>query len=532
MKTRLFLFSVALATLMLCGCRGYYYTFDTVISKNGSVKRTIHFDQARRAAVEPVPVEEGNTEQAELPEEEPAPEAIEIEPLDAEPQDEDSSSEDAEPVEEHYEFPSTLVIPDRERFDSFELLDGELSGTWRSDGTIHSDFLDMTPSFNPRKGPPGEPRTPYFVRLAYNEGRVTVRDLVLVKAIHYTETFHDYYTREEFEEYGDMVVEILANLFLDILHEDFAGEYDFQAFDDLMTETLVPFGKKWKLLYCREAVDSSEDDRSGISLRSLCLSFEKLAFAFDLMRLGITDDFDVDFFELDLDCREWALVKMHELVKRRDDGTPWPKEEIEAYFGEPPGLEGSPFMETAHRLLAKRYGGEPIDGGYLTDDYFGPHLGNIFSSFAFTADHHVFEVSVKIPGTIVRKTPRPSLIERGRRSTTVEWEFDQVDFFPDSVHLSCTAALPIKRAQKRLFRKVALDDPKDMGRYIALLERLPDETRDAYLATLRECVKKRSLKKLEAFADEHFPEQPGRRTREERLVRNLTELLLRLAAPE
>jgi hypothetical protein len=465
----LFAFLVlVVAAVLACGCESYRYTFDTVISADGTVERTVHFwsveRDVRKAAAQGQPAEVTTVNPG---------------------------------------LPPTLVIPDRERFEEFKLTDNDFKGRWRSDGRIYSDFRQMTSSFVHGVPVEDKPKMPSFVREAHNDGHVTVTDLVLVKAVTYTETFHDYYTHEEMEEHGDAVIDILAGLFLDVLHEDFGDEYDFAAFDALMTERLVPIVKKWKLRFIGDL--SEGPDKTKLSVRSLVVPSVRLEFAYELLRVGAMDRSgpDEDMMNYIL---EWTIERMHELVKRKADGAPWPKSDIETYFGrgsdkhEQFDYEGSAFMKRARALVAERYGAIP------GSETFGLHLAYLFNSLAFTPDSHDFEVTVWAPGPIVHVSSKPASVEPQADGTVVvAWKFDKGAFFPDGVELTLVCAVPVAEAQVGLFGKVTLDEPDEVRRFVSLLLRLPDEDREAFLTCLRECTQQRSLKGLTRFVKGRVP---------------------------
>ena len=466
MKTRFLLLLVVSAAVLACGCESYRYVFDTIISDDGRVERTVHFWSVERE-VRKAPAE----------------------------------GETAEVQSVNPGLPVTLVIPDHQRFDEFELTDTEFRGRWHSDGQIYSDFRDMTSSCVEGVGPEDKPKMPPFIREAHNRGEVTVTDLVLVKAIAYTETFHDYYTREELKEHGDAIIDILAGLFLDVLHEDFGDDYDFREFDALMLDKVVPIAKKWNHDFCKESLRESSEIE--IDVRSLLMPSVLLGLAYDLARLGSMDGFDPHPDKTMENMLRWGIARMHELVKRKGDGALLPKDTIEAYFGQTEGehgefrLEDSPFGKSAAALVAKRYG---------NGKYFGALCSRIFDSFAFTADSHDFELTVWVPGPVVRALPRTASVEPQEDGTVVfKWAFDKGAFFPDSVELSLMCGVPVHEAQVRLFGEVALDKQEEVRRFVSLLLRLPDEERDAVLECLRGCVEDLSLKGLTDFVAGRSP---------------------------
>jgi hypothetical protein len=489
MKMRFLLLAIAAAAVLVCGCESYRYTFDTVISADGTVERTVHFWSVEREVRKPA-----------------------------------AQGQPAEVTTENPGLPATLVIPDRERFEEFKLTDNDFKGRWHSDGRIYSDFRQMTSSFVHGVPVEGKPRMPSFIREAHNDGQVTVTDLVLVKAISYTETFHDYYTREELEAHGDAVIDILAGLFLDVLHADFGDEYDFKAFDALMLDKVVPIVKKWKLDLMKKAPEKS--DGAEITLSSFFMPSAKLGFVCELLRLGAMNRIELDETKIMDYLLDWAIERMHELVKRKADGAPWPKRDIEAYFGrgsdkrEQSDYESSAFMKCARALVAERYGAIP------GSESFGLHLAYLFNSLAFTPDSHDFEVTVWAPGPIVHASPKPVSVEPQPDGTVVvAWGFKKDAFFPDGVELSLVCAVPVADAQVRLFGKTVLDRPEQLRRFVSLLLRLPDEERAAFLTCLRECTEKLSLKGLARFAKGRAPKGGVSGARVELMIEELVGLL-------
>ena len=77
----------------------------------------------------------------------------------------------------------------------------------------------------------------------------------------------------------------------------------------------------------------------------------------------------------------------------------------------------------------------------------GEYVGGLYDSFAFTVDHHLFEVSVTVPGRAVYVAPRPDFLDEVEGGTRILWSFDEDGFFPDGVVLSLGAAVPAMKAQ-------------------------------------------------------------------------------------
>ena len=459
MKTR-FLSLVLGAILVLCGCETYRYTFETVVSEDGHVERTVTFvhEQKRKAP-------EGE----------------------AEVEEPDAGVEEAEEAEKP--LPAWLVVEDTARFERFEELDNGFTGTWRSDGELHTDFCVETASYTPRgsalRALPDPKQEPAFLRDAHNEGLVTVSDFGLVKTVNYVEVFQDYYGRAEFERHADMVIEVLAECFLDILHEDLGEEYDLEEFDKVMREDVVPLVKRNKYYLWRDIYSLSVFPADEEKLTSVVVPAGRARFAHDAIRLGIVDDPYFSIEEFAEKGRDWMLAKMHETVKGKKDGEPWARKAMDEYFA----AEGL-FSKSSDRLASERYW-----GGELRE-----YIGGVYDSFAFTLDHHLFEVSVTVPGRAVYVTPRPDSLDDADGSTTAKWSFDEDAFFADGVVLSLGTAVPVMKAQVALFGEVALDEQKAMGEYLALLQRLESDEREEFLETLNECIDKVSLDGLVKLA--------------------------------
>ncbi len=494
MKTR-FLLMVMLLSVALCGCgQTYRYTFDTTISEDGHVERTVTF--ARETAPEDAAV----NEEAEV--EEPAARIEE--------------SENAPPL------PAWLIVEDTSRFDSFKKLDNGFTGRWRSDGEIHTDFRVETASYTPRGGAlralPDPKKEPVFRRDAHNEGLVTASDFGLVKTISYVEVFHDYYTGAEFESHADMVIEVLAEFFLDILHEDLGEEYNLEAFDWVMREQVLPLVKRnkhylWREVYSLAAFPADEEDLTAVSV-----SPGRARFAREAIRLGLLDNVYFSVEELAEKAQEWGLTKMHETIKRKKDGAPWTREAMDEYFD-------GPFTERSEELSAELY----FDVGL------GEYLNGLYDSFAITLDHHLFEMSVTVPGRAVYVSPRPDSLEGTNAGTTAKWSFDEEAFFPDGVVLSLGTAVPVMKVQVALFGRIALDEQKAMGEYLALLQKLDGTDREAFLKTLNECVDKVSLDGLAELAASRptvgEEGKPVEAPREEDPLQELVRFVLNLEEP-
>lgn len=494
MKTR-FLSLVLGAILVLCGCgQMYRYTFETVISGDGRVERTVTFVH------EAAPEEVATNEEAEV--EEPP---VEIE-----------EAEEAAPL------PPWLIVEDTSRFERFEKLGNGFTGTWRSDGKIHTDFRVETPSYTPRDGAlralPDPKQWPAFIRDAHNKGLVTVSDFGLVKTINYVEVFQDYYTGAEFERHADMVIETLAEFFLDILHEDLAEEYDLEAFHKVIRETVVPLVKRNKHYLWREVYSLSVFPPDEEKLTSVVVPAGRARFAHEAIRLGLLDDVYFNAEKLVEKSQEWGLARMHETIKRKKDRAPWTTDEIEEYFA-----AHGPFSESGQRLAAKRYG----------DNGLNEYVNGLYDSFAITLDDHLFKVSVTVPGRAVYVTPRPDSLDEAAGSTTAKWSFDEDAFFPDGVVLSLGTAVPVMKAQVVLFGRVALDQQREMGDYLALLQRLESEDREVFLETLKECVEKVSLDGLVKLAKGRGAQageegEPVEAAREEDPLQKLVQFVLEL----
>ncbi len=525
MTTR-FVLLVALIAALLCGCDTYTYLLETVIFEDGSVERAIDFARQPYKATQDEAAQPAASVEVEGQSGEQPVTITLVEDNDAEPTGGDALAPQAPP--EPLGFPPVFVMPDQRRFTTFELVENGLRGTWRSDGTIHSDVRWFTPSHSAEQVyslKPSNPPTPEFFREAFNEGLVRLDDLVLIKTITYNEHFHDYYSGEEFDLYVDMIIDILADFVLDVLHEDFGNEYDFTRFDEFVNDVCVPLVKKWKRFYVME--DKYDDEPGEFSLapdefsRSIH-AVEEVLLVIQLLQLGV--ELPLDFPDIDLEeyLEEWMAAKAHELVTRTADGAPWPKAEIEGYFyGEDEDISQSPFLESAERLAARRYG---------HPDFFVRHLLGLYSSFALTTDHHKFDVSLTLPWTVIRVAPQPNTHQPMENGSLVRWRFSQDDIFPDGVHLSLTCATPIEEAQKRVFGNAVLQTREELEDYLVLLQDFCRDDRDAILSKLRECVEERSLVPFQEYARDLLPEEWSPEADEQPPIGTLLLLLEGLAA--
>jgi hypothetical protein len=505
MKTLPCLVALSLACV-LCGCDTYRYNFDTVISEEGAIERTFDYTfepyHSKKVTAEPV-AEEDAVEQEDAEGDSAA--TAEVETIAEETEVEAPPAETDEQVERRMS--ALFVIPDPERFAEFERRPDGLRGTWRSDGRIQSDFRIITPSYTWRDAPVEKPEelppTAEFLREAFNEGQVVRDDLVLITTLTYTEHFHDFYTAAESDKYGDMIIDLAGALMLDTLRTDLGDEYDLGKLEAYADETLAPLVKKWKRFYVYNALhppfDEEERPKTWIARLTHKVSNELLRL--DLLRLGVTVYDPDDDEELNEALKEWIIERMHELVVRRDDGTPWPIESVEDYFDvqpdpDEPGAERTPLEQHIRRLLVERYGDV---------DFFGHHLGAIYDSLALRSDHHEFTVIVDVPWPVISLGPKPESVEALDQNTTVEWKFDGVDLFPGGVHLSITCAQPAAEAQRKLFGRTVIETPEQLRRFVALVGRLQDDEREAFLAALRGCVESSSVENLASAVRERLP---------------------------
>jgi hypothetical protein len=500
MKTRLSLAAVLVACT-LCGCATYRYTFDTTISADGTVERTITFVREESEAKQ-VTKDSQKAEKAGAHEAQPA--------------------EPAQPVQEKTPLglPDNFIMPDEKRFDEFEKLDNGIAGKWHSQGVICTDFRMRTKSHTARGERLDDPgktiREPAKTRDAYNEGLVITRDLVLVKTVHYFEEFHDYYTRDEFEKYTDMMLDILDGLFLDILHEDFGGEYDLTGFDAFVRDTLLPLARSSKLYVAQYWAGKDQKDMAANEQRLV----------HDLIQAGAIQD---PFFHLENDfdsLNKWVMAKLHENVRNKATGELLPADVIDRYFTEKDSEGKTAFARTGERLVAERAEVKDEEAAGFDDYFFG-----FYGTFASGSDAHIFEHTLRLPGPVLQVVPEPASTETTETGSTVKWSFDSRDFFPDGVVLSCVAAVPIEDAQKRLFGRLVLHDGEQMKRYVSLLEQLSHDDREAALNKLRGSVESQALAPFAAFARANLPENWDPKSPEPRPLGELLLFLQGLSEP-
>jgi hypothetical protein len=442
----LVLFSVC----ALLGCKTYYYKFTTVIDENGGVEREIHFytyDENNEMETAP------NGEE-ELPE--PGP------------------------------FLKNMVLPERHRFDVYEVSQGRLRGGWHSAGEIHTDFRYqlITSEGEPVKDAQGN------IRYAFNDGEVIVQDFALLKVITYVERFYDYFTKDELDTNLNTVTDILVDLTLATIKSDLGKTYRLKEFNKYVEEVIVPFLKKWNsVMFQALFVEDIVFDRKAIGFQSE----EQLKVAYDLKKLGITENVHFAGNAMFGDCQDWLLGKMHELVVSKKDGRRMSIKEIEHYFS----INGQ-FQKSFKRLIAKKYG---------STESFEASVESLFSTFSFSTDgfldSHVFEHSLSLPGTPVHVYPEPEnavdFVRTRTEEITVKWEFGKEDFFPDGVVLMATMVIPLEENQKKLFGKIILEDPKDMEEYLTKVLSLRRSERDPLFEGLHQYIEEGSVEKLVAF---------------------------------
>lgn len=549
MKLRMLVLLV-LAPCLLGGCREYVYTFETVISDDGSILRTIAFGHPSEEGEEAPDAEEAVGESGDRAEDETDAGEV-VEPAKPETEGKGTELSAEEELELRKWLPDALVLPNRKRFDEYELSEDGLTGTWRSDGRIHTDFRYITPSYTESDDPiskPTEPaHVPFTVREAYNEGRVTVTDLGLLKAINYSEKFHDFYTREEFEEYGDMLVDIHAGLFLDAVKDQVIGEYDVSDFYSDAMRKGVPVIKRWKEYLYREyviapteAFEVSQPEQPGQANIADLLTAEKLGLTHDLMQLGIVNGPDFDSELLMEKGRDWIIELMSTGIWKRhtddesgeetdedaeDEGGQDGEEELAEEAESPSAAEVEDieaeeddedemslstseieqFFENDFGDVYKKY----LEHRYGSDDYFLQHLASIYRSFAEAEDHHVFKLKTTMPGHVIRALPEPAATEQGKDGTTVNWAFDERSFFPDGVLLSAVSVVPNEAAQKRLYGEVVLADPEAMRRYVVLMLQLTPEQRKYFLQKLQANIESGSLDEFLGGLRERYPTDTG-----------------------
>ncbi|MBN1916659.1 MAG: hypothetical protein JW889_02015 [Verrucomicrobia bacterium] len=470
-------FAPVLLAALLCGCAHYHYTFDTSIADDGSVTRTIDFGYSN-----------GWNEAA--PEGRPDVEAI--------PE-----------MEAELGMPAPVIMPDPARFFEFQLREHGLRGTWQSDGAIHPDFRYSVPSYTVR-GKLGQkiPRRlsePKRQREAYNEGTVTVSDLVLVKTYTYHERFHDYYAPEEFDTYAGVAIERLGGFFLEVLRDDLGRRYDLRAFENYFRDIIMPFAKKWKrvlypsLLYEYGIWDLKKGDELS-ELRSP----EVLQMAHELMALSALDEPYLNPDDAIMAAWTWLRVSMHALITRKSGQVPWSFDEIDAYFMAEEVEPG--FWQTAGELSRRRYG---------SDEEITRRLLAVWDSFAQTwADTHHFELAVSAPGKLLYLVPDTGVVDDLRDRVTVTWAFTNDLFFPDGVTLSLVTAVPDSAAQERLLGEARLSDPKSMAEFVVLFTRLTSRTRAAALAGLRECLESGNMDGLEDAINDRLRDELGEREKD------------------
>ncbi|MBN1916660.1 MAG: hypothetical protein JW889_02020 [Verrucomicrobia bacterium] len=455
--------SLAVACCMLCGCETYRYAFDTTIGDDGSVERTVKFTHEKRN-------QEGT---AKTGAEEPPNRGL----------------------------PENLVIPDQTRFERFEWLENGFVGTWRSKGEIESDFRMKVKAYTPHGttlvAPLEHPGEPQETREAYNDGAVTVTDLVLVKVYTYAERFHDYYSRREFEKHGDLMLDLLAGVFLSTLHQGLGEQYDFTAFDQLARETLLPLVKEWKVtLYAEVFVGQGPDRTLAASMPA-----DRLALMNELVRDGVLDDPFADTGRLFGACGDWMVAALHDTVKDRKTGEGWPVDEIRRYFENDPATHKSPFTAGSAAVLEKRYAtGDESEP--LTD--LDLETRAMYQSFGNTSDTHLFTIALQVPGTVVYATPKPQSALGVGGLSSVKWTFDDSAFFPDGVTLGLVTAVPDQAAQAALLGRTALTDAAQHDRYIAIVQGLGRQ-RDDVLGRLRAAVEEKSLTSFAEYARGQLP---------------------------
>lgn len=504
MRARLVLL-LAFAVALLCGCDTYKYAFETTIDENGSVQRTITFvraeeDNAEQPTVS-VKVEGQGAEQPIT--------IVKVEEDDAQPSGgapgADVPADDADSEEQQSALPDNLILPDESRFITFERLENGITGTWRSDGVIHTDFRAVEPAHVARgerlTEPPPLLQEPQCQREAYNEGVVVVTDLVLVKAITYIEQFHDYYTRAEFEAHGDMLLDALADLALGILHEDLDDEYDLSEFDQFVRDTLLPLAKRAKHYVYSEYFIGQGPWRSSSPIADM-LRAERLALAYDLIKAGAIQD---PFFDSENDAdalAQWVTTTMHTTVRHRATGDLWSTEAIERYFTEQDETGATAAEQAAarfveqHSQISKE---EPPD--------WESYLSGFCTSFAESWSEHRFELTTHLPGLVVHAVPKPDDVEEVGGRSTVRWSFDASVLFPDGVLLSCVAVVPLAEEQKALFGGAVLDTRHELEDYSLLLQDFSKGERDEVLSKLRECAEQQSLAPFQEYARGLLPEE-------------------------
>lgn len=457
--------ALLVACCLLCGCETYRYAFDTTVGDDGSVERTVTFTHEKK--------------------------------------DEEGAAKTGAEEPPNRGLPENLVVPDKARFERFEWIENGFTGTWRSKGAIEADFRMTVKAYTPRgttlDAPLEHPGEPEQTREVYNDGAVTVTDLVLVKTYTYVEQFHDYYSRHEFERQGDVILDLLADTVLETLHKDLGEQYDLSAFDKLVQGTLLPLAKEWKVTVYAEIFVSRGPERALAE----SMPADRLALMNELVRCGVLDDPFADNERLLEACGEWIVAALHKTVKDKKTGEPWPVDEIRGYFRNDPQTKQSRFMATATAVLAKRYGSGDESEAPMTLD---TETRAMYQSFGNTADSHLFKITVTAPGIAVYTTPKPDLTVPVGGLSSVKWTFDDSAFFPDGVTLGLVTAVPDEKAQTALLGRVALTDKAQLERYVLLLQELGKEHGDV-LGKLRAGVKEQSLAPFAEYARSELGEK-------------------------
>lgn len=427
------------------GCEVYEYSFRTVVSPAGEVSREVTFEAK----------ETGRTE------------AID-------------GQKDVEKAPERPKFTGQLILPDRERFDGYELERGHLVGSWHSSGVIHSDFRFALPGSDRDSSP-----------TAHNEGEVFVREYGLVRSINYVETFHDFRERWEWERNADALIEEVAKLALEVLEEDFGSERDFEPLKDYVHNAVVPFLKSYKTLLCQYHFTGQQPWRANGLSQTPPAPWE-LAMSHDLMKLGLAEDLKgLD----ELAVRPAAVKKAQELLAGRGEAGAELRDRLHDYF-----LESRRFEANLQKKIAEQYGSmESFTNRVISRCYSFSLNSHMFFQ------EHGFTVFVSVPGVVSHVSPEPESVEDDNGRTDIEWVFSEWAFFPDGVHLIAISFEPIEGKQKQVFGAVVLDEAEKMADSAELFRRLNSQQRDVIDRTFEACTKQGStgpLTELASVAEE------------------------------
>lgn len=453
MRTRLTV-TLLVSLCLLSGCAMYDYDFRTVIHENGSVEREVKFQcKGKRKRLDMATGQE-----------------VEV----------------WEPVD----FSKDLVIPSGKRFHVHGGRKGLFRGKWRSDGVIHTDFrykLDL-----PRDAPILRGRGK--VRYAYNEGQVMVQDFVLVKSITYVEKFHDYFSKDELDTNLNTITDIVVDLVLAAIESDLGEEYDLKALNYYVEKVIGPFMRKWNSALFAALVQGEGEPNTLFAENQ---SEELIKIAYDLMKLGITENIHFDAETLADDFRTWVVEKMCELIVNRQSGRNISAKDVDKYL-----YESGRLAESFEKEIEKKYGNAE------DFDLLVSALGSTFAFSIFPPDH-VFRHSVSVPGSIIHVFPEPTKGEdegegeaeddggTENEGNTIKWEFSHERFYPDGVLLTITSVMPLEKNQKLFFKKIVLKDLDGMKDYVSLFLSLPKSQRRALLEALRHYMKEGSTEKLE-----------------------------------